>query len=350
MQAVRYAHRLKKLLFGLGFAGASALVMMPGQAIEGQMPRIVCESELGEEFASHCGEANDTSSEDPAASEDAAEPTAGADSSDPPSAPSAASPGAPSAASPGTPSSPSAASPSSPSATSPGAPSSPSAASPSRPGSSTDDPTVSQAETPPAATPNADAAPETAPPEAAPDADAAPETADLTISELVSSSQSFEILTAALDAAEMTDVLAEEGPYTVFIPTDEAFEALPEGALESLLEPENRELLTQVLSYHVVPGAVTSTDLSDGDEVTTVEGADVTIGVSEAGVTVNDASVILADVEASNGIIHVVDEVIIPPTAAAPAPDSPSEPGAVPEPDEVPSAEPDPTAPDVTEP
>ncbi|NJL99125.1 MAG: fasciclin domain-containing protein [Synechococcaceae cyanobacterium SM2_3_2] len=121
----------------------------------------------------------------------------------------------------------------------------------------------------------------------------------------------FDTLAAALEAADLVEVLQGEGPFTVFAPTDEAFEALPEGTLEELLLPENKDQLVSILTYHVVPGAVLSTDLESG-EVTTVEGSDVTVEVSEGGVTVDGANVISADIEASNGVIHVIDAVILP--------------------------------------
>ena len=121
----------------------------------------------------------------------------------------------------------------------------------------------------------------------------------------------FETLVAAVSAAELVDVLKSDGPFTVFAPTDEAFAALPEGTVESLLLPENKEQLTQILTYHVVPGKVMSTDLSNGMEAATVEGSTVTI-MTEGGVTVDGANVVAADVDASNGVIHVIDAVIMP--------------------------------------
>ncbi|MEL7255129.1 MAG: fasciclin domain-containing protein [Pseudomonadota bacterium] len=122
---------------------------------------------------------------------------------------------------------------------------------------------------------------------------------------------SFGTLVAAVQAAGLVDTLKGDGPFTVFAPTDEAFAALPKGTVESLLEPENKDQLVSILTYHVVPGKVMSTDLSDGMTATTVQGGDVTIG-TEGGVTVNDANVVAADVEASNGVIHVIDSVILP--------------------------------------
>lgn len=122
---------------------------------------------------------------------------------------------------------------------------------------------------------------------------------------------SFTTLVAAVQAAGLVDTLKGDGPFTVFAPTDEAFAALPEGTVENLLLPENRETLVSILTYHVVPGAVLSTDLSNNMMAATVNGADITI-MTEDGVTVNDASVVSADIIASNGVIHVIDQVILP--------------------------------------
>jgi len=123
---------------------------------------------------------------------------------------------------------------------------------------------------------------------------------------------SFNTLVAAVEAAGLVDTLKGEGPFTVFAPTDEAFAALPEGTVESLLMPENLETLQAVLTYHVVPGKVMSGDLSNNMMATTVQGSDVTI-MTEGGVTVNGANVVTADIETSNGVIHVIDAVILPP-------------------------------------
>ena len=122
---------------------------------------------------------------------------------------------------------------------------------------------------------------------------------------------SFTTLVAAVQAAGLVDTLKGDGPFTVFAPTDEAFAALPEGTVEELLKPENKDKLTSILTYHVVPGKVKSGDLSDGMTATTVQGGDLTIGTTD-GVTVNDINVVTADIKASNGVIHVVDGVILP--------------------------------------
>ncbi|MEL6642288.1 MAG: fasciclin domain-containing protein [Pseudomonadota bacterium] len=122
---------------------------------------------------------------------------------------------------------------------------------------------------------------------------------------------SFETLVAAVQAAGLVETLKGEGPFTVFAPTDEAFAALPEGTVENLLLPENIDTLTAILTYHVVPGKVMSGDLTDGMEAATVEGSEVTI-MTEGGVTVEGASVVTADIETANGVIHVIDQVILP--------------------------------------
>jgi len=135
---------------------------------------------------------------------------------------------------------------------------------------------------------------------------------DMNIVETAVEAGSFTTLVAAVEAAGLAETLSGEGPFTVFAPTDEAFAALPEGTVESLLLPENQEQLISVLTYHVVPGAVMSTDLTDGMMAPTVQGSELTIDLSD-GVMVNDATVTTADIEASNGVIHVVDTVILPP-------------------------------------
>jgi uncharacterized surface protein with fasciclin (FAS1) repeats len=133
-----------------------------------------------------------------------------------------------------------------------------------------------------------------------------------TITEVAASNDSFKTLTAALQAAGLTDTLSGEGPFTVFAPTDAAFAKLPAGALTELLKPENKQTLVKILTYHVVPGEVTSSQLTSG-EVTTVEGSPVTVNVDGEGVMVNKATVVQPDIQASNGVIHVVDTVILPP-------------------------------------
>lgn len=123
----------------------------------------------------------------------------------------------------------------------------------------------------------------------------------------------FETLATALEAAGLVETLKGPGPFTVFAPTDEAFSELPEGTVETLLQPENREKLVHVLTYHVVPGNVTAADVQALDEAETVNGATIDIEASSDGVMVNDANVTTADIAASNGVIHVIDKVILPP-------------------------------------
>ena len=122
----------------------------------------------------------------------------------------------------------------------------------------------------------------------------------------------FETLAAALGAADLVDTLKGDGPFTVFAPTDEAFAKLPEGTVESLLKPENRDQLIAILTYHVVPGAVRAADVVKLDEAATVNGQSVAIQVADNGVQINNANVIATDIEASNGVIHVIDTVILP--------------------------------------
>jgi len=123
---------------------------------------------------------------------------------------------------------------------------------------------------------------------------------------------SFTTLTAALEAADLVDTLKGEGPFTVFAPTDDAFAKLPAGTVDTLLADPKGDL-TQILTYHVVPGKVMSTDITDGMTATTVQGADLTFTIKDGSVYVNDAMVVTADIETSNGVIHVIDGVLIPP-------------------------------------
>jgi len=122
----------------------------------------------------------------------------------------------------------------------------------------------------------------------------------------------FTTLAAALDAAGLIDTLKSDGPFTVFAPTDEAFAKLPEGTVETLLKPENRDQLTAILTYHVVAGKVTAKDVFTLTAATTVNGADVAISVVDGGVRVDNANVVKTDIAASNGVIHVIDTVILP--------------------------------------
>lgn len=160
-------------------------------------------------------------------------------------------------------------------------------------GTADDDPT----DTPPTQTQDA--------PDPAPTADAG------TIVDVAAANEDFSTLVAAVQAAGLAETLAGEGPFTVFAPTDDAFAALPAGLVDALLEEANRDVLVSILTYHVVPGEVTSSQITAGD-VATVEGQTVTIGTDD-GVTVNDATVVIADVPASNGVIHAIDAVLVPP-------------------------------------
>ena len=121
----------------------------------------------------------------------------------------------------------------------------------------------------------------------------------------------FNTLVAAVKAADLADALQADGPLTVFAPTDEAFAKLPEGTVESLLLPENKEKLISILKYHVVAGAVTSGDVVKLKSATTLNGHDVKIN-SCNGVKINNAKVVTADIHASNGVIHVIDTVLLP--------------------------------------
>jgi len=126
------------------------------------------------------------------------------------------------------------------------------------------------------------------------------------------SNGSFNTLVAAVTAAELVDTLKSPGPFTVFAPTDEAFAKLPDGTVEMLLEPANRDKLVAILTYHVVPGRITSADIAGKTaSVETVQGQNIEVDAVD-GVRVDNANVIGADVEASNGIIHVIDAVMMP--------------------------------------
>lgn len=123
---------------------------------------------------------------------------------------------------------------------------------------------------------------------------------------------SFNTLVAAVQAAGLVDTLKGEGPFTVFAPTDEAFAKLPEGTVESLLLEENKDQLVAILTYHVVSGNVMAADVVKLDSATTVQGGDVAIKVVDGKVMINDATVVTADIKTSNGVIHVIDTVILP--------------------------------------
>ena len=132
-----------------------------------------------------------------------------------------------------------------------------------------------------------------------------------TIVDVASADATFSTLVAAVSAAGLVETLSGTGPFTVFAPTNDAFAALPAGVLDALLLPENKAVLTQILTYHVVSGMVMAADVTDGD-VATVEGQTIKLSTAD-GVTVNGATVVAADVAASNGVIHAIDAVILPP-------------------------------------
>ena len=128
---------------------------------------------------------------------------------------------------------------------------------------------------------------------------------------IASGNEDFSTLVAAVAAAGLVETLQGEGPFTVFAPTNEAFAALPAGLVDKLLLPENKDLLVKILTYHVVSGTVLAADVTAGD-VPTVEGQNITI-TTDMGVQVNGATVTATDIIASNGVIHVIDAVILPP-------------------------------------
>ncbi|MDJ0845632.1 fasciclin domain-containing protein [Crocosphaera sp.] len=136
------------------------------------------------------------------------------------------------------------------------------------------------------------------------------EKAEMNLVQTAVAADNFELLVAAVKAAGLVETLSGEDKFTVFAPTDEAFAALGEDTLKDLLKPENKDKLTAILTYHVVPGVVKSTDLEEG-KVKTVEGSKIKIELGDS-VMVNDATVVKADIMTSNGVIHVIDKVILP--------------------------------------
>lgn len=144
---------------------------------------------------------------------------------------------------------------------------------------------------------------------------AAPET----ITQIVQGNEEFSTLLQAVGSAGLAETLSGDGPFTVFAPTDDAFAALPEGTLQSLLEPDQQDQLAGILTYHVVPAEVPASEVTSGD-VETVNGANLTVSVEDGTVTLedgqgNEALVTQTDIEASNGVIHVIDAVLLPPSA-----------------------------------
>jgi uncharacterized surface protein with fasciclin (FAS1) repeats len=143
-------------------------------------------------------------------------------------------------------------------------------------------------------------------------ASAAPAAAPGDVVEVAIGAGSFKTLVAAIQAADLVGALQADGPFTVFAPTDAAFAALPAGTLDDLLKPENKDKLKAILLYHVVSGKVMSSDLKGTVNADTLQGGKLKIVAAE-GVTVNGATVVTADVAASNGVIHVIDAVLLPP-------------------------------------
>lgn len=131
------------------------------------------------------------------------------------------------------------------------------------------------------------------------------------IVEIAAAAEDFSTLVAAVKAAGLVETLSGEGPFTVFAPTNAAFAALPDGTVEMLLKPENKAKLTKILTYHVVPAKVMAADVKPG-QVATVEGSKITIKAADGKVMVDDATVVKTDIVASNGVIHVIDKVIMP--------------------------------------
>lgn len=140
----------------------------------------------------------------------------------------------------------------------------------------------------------------------------APATAEKTIVEVAVGAKTFTTLVAAVKAAGLVETLSGDGPFTVFAPTDEAFAKLPAGTVESLLEPGNKEKLVAILTYHVVAGKVMAADVVKLTEAKTVQGTTVDIKVADGTVMVDKAKVVKTDIECKNGVIHVIDSVILP--------------------------------------
>ncbi|MEP0008820.1 MAG: fasciclin domain-containing protein, partial [Balneola sp.] len=134
------------------------------------------------------------------------------------------------------------------------------------------------------------------------------------ILELTSETETLSTLATAVEAADLEATFQSEGPYTVFAPTNEAFENLPEGVLNELLKPENKEKLVAVLTYHVVPGEVMSDDVTKTMKAKTIQGSNASIKSNGESVMIENAEVVKADMDASNGVVHVIDEVILPPS------------------------------------
>ena len=132
------------------------------------------------------------------------------------------------------------------------------------------------------------------------------------IVEVAVGNENFSTLVAAVKAADLVSTLSSDGPFTVFAPTDEAFAKLPAGTVENLLKSENKDKLTAILTYHVVSGKVMAADVVKLDSATTVQGQSVNVTTNDGSVMINNANVVKADVKASNGVIHVIDTVLLP--------------------------------------
>ncbi|SDD40479.1 Uncaracterized surface protein containing fasciclin (FAS1) repeats [Algoriphagus faecimaris] len=133
-----------------------------------------------------------------------------------------------------------------------------------------------------------------------------------TVVDIAIGSPDHTTLVAAVQAAGLAETLSGEGPFTVFAPTNAAFEALPAGTVEDLLKPENKETLTGILTFHVVSGNVMSGDLSDGQIVTTLNGETLTVSIADGVVKIGGATVVAADLAGDNGVVHVIDTVLLP--------------------------------------
>jgi uncharacterized surface protein with fasciclin (FAS1) repeats len=129
---------------------------------------------------------------------------------------------------------------------------------------------------------------------------------------LASATPDLSTLVSAVQAAELVETLQGEGPFTVFAPTNDAFDAVGQGTLDELLAPEGKDQLTDILTYHVVPGELTAADLKDGQELETVQGGKLPVSIEGDTVRVGEATVAMPDVEASNGVVHVIDSVMMP--------------------------------------
>mgnify|MGYP001826872749 CR=1 FL=1 len=144
------------------------------------------------------------------------------------------------------------------------------------------------------------------------EADDQPETELVDIVDTALAADGFGTLVAAVKAADLVDTLKGDGPFTVFAPTDEAFAKLPEGTLDDLLKPESKEKLTSVLTYHVLPGKLTAADVVNLTSAKTAQGQEVAISVEDGNVKVDEANVTATDIDCTNGVIHVIDAVILP--------------------------------------